>query len=294
MTVRNSLRVAALLVVAIAALLLTACGTSSPAGTHSVAADPTHRTIIVAADDSVESRVVAALYEQLLSSAGRPTRSATSSYRTAADTAKAVVAGTVDLAPAYETRLLRTFDTGQRLAGNMAATLSMALPVGIDALASAPAQYGVVLAVTPETATRYHVRSLADLAGVPNRLTLGSSAGTDADAPSAQTLARYYHVTLNPVGPSDAADVLELRSTDPTIASQGLVILTDPLSVIPPEHVFPLISSLYVDKATSTALARLNTTLTTSQLATLCAEVSAGQRPARVDAAWLHTTGLLH
>jgi len=276
-------------------LLLTACGgESGPQGSYAVGVDPTTSTIVVGTDGSAESRVVAALYEQLLAGAGRQAQQATGTFPTAADTAKAVVAGTIDLAPAYETSLLRTFDQGQRLAGNMAATLSMALPVGIEALPAASAQNGFVLAVRRETAARYHLHSAADLAGVADHLTLGGTAATDADAPSAATLAQVYHATLDPAGTSGTADVLVLRSTDPVIAREGLVVLADPQGIIPAEHVVPLINSVHADKTTTTALARLNAALTTGQLAALAAEVLAGRNPGQAAAGWLRTLGLAH
>jgi osmoprotectant transport system substrate-binding protein len=279
-------------VLAATVLLLSACGTNSPQGTHAAGADPATSVILVGTDGSTESRVVAALYEQLLADAGRQAQAATGSYRSPADTAKAVVAGTIDLAPAYETSLLRTFSPGRRLAGNMVATLSTALPVGIEALPAASAQNGVLLAVRRETAARYHLRSAADLAGVADRLTLGGPAAADADAPSAALLATLYHATVNPVGTSGTADVLVLRSTDPVIAREGLVVLADPQGAIPAEHVFPLISSVQVNKKTVTALARLNTALTTDRLASLTAEVVAGQSPDQAAAGWLRTAVL--
>jgi osmoprotectant transport system substrate-binding protein len=276
-------------------LSLSACGgESGPQGTYAVGVNPAAEAIAVGADDSPESRVVAALYEQLLTGAGRQAKPAAGSYRTAADTAKAVVAGSVDLAPAYETNLLRTFAPGQRHAGNMAAALSTALPVGIEALPGAAAQNGVLLAVSQETAARYHLRSLADLAAVTDRLTLGGPAATDADAPPVDVLAKVYHATLDPAGTSATADVLVLRSTDPLIAREKLVVLADPQGVVPAEHVVPLVNSVHLDKATVTALARLNAALTTSQLASLTAEVLAGQSPDRTAAGWLRATGITH
>lgn len=283
--------VGATVLAATALSLLSACGGGSePQGTHAVGVDPAG-PIVVGADGSPESRVVAALYEQLLAGAGRQAQPAAGSFPTAADTARAVVAGTVDLAPAYETNLLRALPPGQRLPGNMEASLSMALPVGIEALPAAAAQNGVVLAVHRETAARYHLRSLADLTG---RLTLGGPAATDADAPTAATLADVYHVTLTPAGTSGTADVLVVRSTDPVLARDGLVVLADPRGAIPAEHVVPLINSEHADKTTTTALARLNTALTTDRLAALTAEVLAGRSPEQVAAGWLRTAGFPH
>ncbi|WP_333493547.1 glycine betaine ABC transporter substrate-binding protein [Kitasatospora cathayae] len=64
--------------------------------------------------------------------------------------------------------------------------------------------------------------------------------------------------------------------------------------VIPPEHVFPLINADYAGKATRTALARLNSSLTTDQLAALASAVTGGESPAQAAAAWLRAEGLVH
>jgi osmoprotectant transport system substrate-binding protein len=218
---------------------------------------------------------------------------ATTSYASPAATARAVVAGRIGLAPAYESTLLRTFPDGDALPGNMSATLSMALPMGIDALPPAAAEHGVVLAVTRATARRHDLHSLADLAEAGRRRTLGGSASGDPDAPTPSSLKKAYGVTLTGAGTSATADVLALRSTDPVITRDRLVVLTDPEGVIPPEHVFPLIQAPYAGLAARKALARLNAALTTDQLAALASSVDAGESPAGTARNWLRSKGLL-
>ncbi|MEU9960556.1 glycine betaine ABC transporter substrate-binding protein [Streptomyces sp. NPDC050982] len=248
---------------------------------------------MIGTDGSAESRVVAALYGELLTQAGEEVRTADTEYETAVDTAQAVVDGEIGIAPAYESTLLRAMPGGQTMPGSMEATLSMALPPGVVALPPAAAQGGVVLAVTKATAERHKLRGVADLREAGPGLTLGGSASGDPDAPSAASLKKAYGVTLTSARTSGAADVLVLRSTDPAIARDGLVVLTDPKSVVPPEHVFPLISAPAVDLAGRTALARVNTLLTTVQLAALTSSVDAGETPGKAARAWLRTQGLL-
>jgi osmoprotectant transport system substrate-binding protein len=215
---------------------------------------------VIGTDNSAESRVVAALYGELLTAAGEEVQTVTSGYPSAVDTARAVVAGKLSLAPAYESTMLRALPSGQVVPGNMDATLSMALPVGIDALPPAAAQRGVVLAVTKATARRHELRSLADLRKAGSKLTLGGSASGDPDAP---------------------------------ITRDGLVVLADPKHVIPPEHVFPLIGAPYAGREAVTALARVNTLLTTGQLAVLTSSVNAGETPSKAARTWLRSKGLL-
>ncbi|MGW2524313.1 glycine betaine ABC transporter substrate-binding protein [Streptomyces sp. NPDC001617] len=272
-------------------LFLAGCGNAS--GDESTAyADRTGPTVI-GSDGSAESRVVAALYGELLAEAGVEVRTASTRYASPAATAKAVVEGGISLAPAYETALLRALPGGQTMPGNMAATLSMALPPGIDALPPARAENGVVLAVTRTTARKHHLRTLADLAKAGSHRTLGGSASGDPDAPSPTTLQQAYGVHLTAVGTSATADVLVLRATDPVLTRDGLVVLTDPQGALPPEHVFPLIGAPYAGRTARKALARLNSRLTTAQLADLAASVEDGRSPSETARKWLRSNGLL-
>jgi osmoprotectant transport system substrate-binding protein len=284
-------RIAALAVCSL--LLLTGCATANAEGTHVGYADRAGPTVI-GTDGSAESRVVAALYGELLTGGGQKVRTADAAYASPVATAQAVVDGRISIAPAYESTLLRAMPGGQTVPGNMEATLSTALPPGIVALPPAAAQGGIVLAVTRSTAKRHRLRGLADLRGAGTGLTLGGSASGDPDAPSVATLKEAYGVTLTPAGTAGTADVRVLRSTDPAIARDGLVVLADPKAVVPPEHVFPLISAPALDLTGRTALARVNTLLTTAQLAKLTASGDAGETPGRVARAWLRAKGLRH
>lgn len=288
---RSRLRLAAATVCSL--VLLTGCAagaTSKPDTAYADAVGPT----VIGTDTSAESRVVAAMYGELLTGAGQKVRMATTSYASPSATAKAVVAGRIGLAPGYESTVLRTFPGGDTLPGNVSTTLSMALPVGITALPPAAADRGVVLAVTKATARAHDLHSLADLPKAGSRLTLGGAASKDPDAPTPSSLKKAYGVTLTTAGTSATADVLALRSTDPSLTEDKLVVLTDPEAVIPPEHVFPLIQAPYAGLAARKALARVNSALTTEQLAALASSVDAGESPAKAARTWLRSKGLLN
>ncbi|MCX5049645.1 glycine betaine ABC transporter substrate-binding protein [Streptomyces sp. NBC_00474] len=274
-----------------ALLLLTGCAgrAQSPDVEHADQQGPT----VIGTDGSAESRVVAALYGELLTHAGQRVRVSATGYTSPSATAEAVVEGRLGLAPAYESTLLRTFPGGGALPGNMAATLSMALPVGIEALPPAAAERGIVLAVTRATARRHGLHSLADLRKAGGRLTLGGPASCDPDVPPPAFLKKAYGVTIAPAGTSATADVQVLRGTDPALTRTGLVVLADPRGVVPPEHVIPLIAAPDADPVATKALARLNPVLTTGQLAQLVSSVKAGEAPARAARSWLRARGLL-
>ncbi|MFE9450150.1 glycine betaine ABC transporter substrate-binding protein [Streptomyces sp. NPDC006739] len=288
--IRSPLRILALAVCSL--LVLAGCAEENTEGTHAGYADR-HGPAVIGTDSSAESRVVAALYGELLTAAGEKVKAANPPYASAVDTAQAVADGRIGIAPSYESTLLRAMPGGQTVPGNMEATLSMALPPGIVALPAAAAQRGIVLAVTKATSERYRLHSLADLRTAGGRLTLGGPASGDPDAPGVPSLEKAYGITLTSAEAGKTADVLVLSGTDPTIARDGLVVLTDPKSLIAPEHVFPLISAPAVDLAGRKALARVNAVLTTAELARLTSSVNAGELPGKAAGTWLRSKGLL-
>ena len=95
-------------------VLLTGCAAGAHTESDTAYADR-QGPIVIGTDTSAESRAVAALYGELLTDAGQRVRMATTSYSSPAAAAKAVVAGEIGLAPAYESTLLRTLLAGRRV-----------------------------------------------------------------------------------------------------------------------------------------------------------------------------------
>ncbi|WP_416974264.1 glycine betaine ABC transporter substrate-binding protein [Streptomyces sp. 4F14] len=276
---------------ALCSLLLAGCGGTAATGTTASSAD--HQgPLVIGGDNSTESRIVAALYEQLLTAAGEQVTTALTPFADPADSARAVVRGEIGLTPAYETALLRAMPGGTR-PGDMASALSTALPPGVVALRPARAERGVVLAVTRDLAHRHALRALPDLRRAGTRLTLGGPAAGDPDAPSPAALTKAYGVTFTAAPKGATADVLVLRGTDPVIARRDLAVLADPAAVVPPEHVFPLADAAGADRTARDALDRLGARLTTTELAALTARVEAGRAPAEAAGAWLRSHGLI-
>ncbi|MEU1164697.1 glycine betaine ABC transporter substrate-binding protein [Streptomyces sp. NPDC005921] len=98
------IRIAALVLCSF--LALSGCADGTAEGTQPRFADH-EGPIVIGTDGSPQSRVVAALYGELLTAAGHRTVAASGTYASPVDTAQAVVDGRIDIAPAYETTLLR-------------------------------------------------------------------------------------------------------------------------------------------------------------------------------------------
>ena len=111
--------------------------------------------------------------------------------------------------------------------------------------------------VTKATADKYNLKSIADLAAVANKLTLGAPAGVpDPGRRHSGPARRIYGVTFKTYKKLDAGgpltenalkngqiDAGDIFTTDPLIAKNGWVVLADPKSLYTAQNVLPLINS---------------------------------------------------
>jgi osmoprotectant transport system substrate-binding protein len=178
----------------------------------------------------------------------------------------------------------------------------------VAVLAAAPAVNSDAVAVTLDTATRFDLRTMSDLAphaadlafagpsecpqrplcipGFKDRygITFKSFVPIDAGLASASALAR------NEVG---AARVF---TTDATISVFALVVLTDDKGLYPAENVTPVVRQDVLDKypELSDALDKVSAALTTRDLLALNYTVAiGGQLPEVAAKAWLQDNSLI-
>jgi osmoprotectant transport system substrate-binding protein len=172
----------------------------------------------------------------------------------------------------------------------------------------AAAQDANVIVVTAATAARYHLRSVADLAGVAPRLVFGGPPECPGRAYCLPGLKRVYGLSFKKFVPLDAGgpltlqalaagdiDVALLFSTDPAIVAQHLVVLADLRGLQPAENVTPLLRRDVVVQfgvGLVAVLDAVSARLDTSSLRALDARVELdGQDPRRVAGNWLHSHG---
>jgi osmoprotectant transport system substrate-binding protein len=166
------------------------------------------------------------------------------------------------------------------------------------------------IVVRPATASRYHLRSIADLARVEPRLVFGGPPECPGRAYCLPGLRQSYGVRFKSFIPLDAGgpltlqaleagdiDVALLFSTDPSISARHLVVLADGRRLQPAENITPLVSRDVVARYGAGVMAVLNTVsarLDTVSLRALDALVEQhGQDPRRVAGRWLRAQGLL-
>ncbi|MDQ2941714.1 MAG: ABC transporter substrate-binding protein [Chloroflexota bacterium] len=307
------------------ALVISACtaGGSSQSPSQSAAAQKPKVT--VGSADFYESTLVAEMYAQALEAKGYTVeRKLVLGARKL--TNDALKNGQLNLMPEYigsDARELKAEATGdpQVTAANLKKALE---PLGLTLLDVAPGQDQNGFVVRQETATKYKLKTLTDLAAVTDPLKWGlppecktnpschqallDSYGIDtnklADAkpslvvslkPCSAPMATALN-TRNPDG-SYAVDVAELCTTQPAIQQFNFVLLEDDKHSQPVDNMAPVVRKDLLDAAPpdfAETLNAISAKLTTDDLTALGVEI-VGNHKTEADVAkkWLTDNGLI-
>ncbi|MFD7296933.1 ABC transporter substrate-binding protein [Streptomyces sp. NPDC059897] len=230
-----------------------------------------------------ENQVLGYLYAAALEAAGVKT-SVRPNLGTREILIPALKGGDIDLLPEYQGALLHYLDTKAKATeeGEMQNALAMVLPAGLQILPYGMAEDSDAFAVTRETAEKYKLKSLADLAKHNGKLVIGAAPEVKKRQVGAVGLKDVYGVefkefkSLDSSGPlvkgalkKGDVDVANLFTTDTDIAANDWVVLSDPKNLVPGQHVVPLIADRKADSTVRKALARLGNVLTTEDLTEL-------------------------
>jgi osmoprotectant transport system substrate-binding protein len=181
---------------------------------------------------------------------------------------------------------------------------------GLVAARPAAAQDANAIVVTAATASRYHLRSIGDLARAAPDLVFGGPPECRERADCLPGLKRAYGVHFKAFAPTDTGGPLTVQAldsgqigvallftTDPSIQTHHLVILTDNRALQPAENVVPLIRRGTVERYGPRLLAALNAVsarLSTPALRDLDERVeTGGQAPRTVADGWLRAHTLI-
>jgi osmoprotectant transport system substrate-binding protein len=292
-------------------LLVTACGSSSdptgkaPAGGGGSSA-PTD-TIVVGSANFQENVVLADIYAGALKAKG--VKVSTKLNIGSRETyIPAVKDGSIDLIPEYSGVLLQYFDKGATAvsATDVFAALQKATPQPLMVLTQSAAEDKDAIVVTKQTAAKYNLKSIADLAPVAGKLTLGAPPEFQTRADGIPGLQKTYGVKFKTYKKLDAGgpltenalkngqvDAGDIFTTDPLIAKNGWVVLEDPKNLYTAQNVLPLINSKKASANVKAALAAVSAKLTTDDLVKLNEQVSLEKQNAETVAQkWLADAGL--
>jgi osmoprotectant transport system substrate-binding protein len=314
-------RITAVLAAALALVLtLAGCGSSgSSSKSNTPSAPPTSPgssgvttypsspgSIVVGSADFPENELLADIYGDAMSAKGVSVTKKLNIGERPAYIA-ALKDGSINFIPEYTGSILVYLDSAAtaKTPAEVYSALQSKVPSGMSVLKYAPAQDSDTITVTKDTATKYHLTSIADLASVANGLTLGAPAQFQTRADGVPALKSVYGVTFGRFTPlsaggtvtvtalkSGSVDAADIFSTDPSIVQNGFVSLTDPKSMFAAQNVVPLATQAKLSQPMVDACNAVSAKLDTATLARLVTDVAGGKDPDTVAKTWLSSVGL--
>lgn len=283
----TKLKAVALAAAALAlAIVLAACGQSGGSAGSST-------TLVVGSQDFYENEIVAEIYAQALEANGFTVER---SFRIGQREVymPEIESGAIDVFPEYTGNLLQYYDpdTTATESQDVYEALQGALPEGLRVLAQAEATDADSYVVTKAFADEHNVSSIADLAGIDG-LVLAGNSELETRPYGPEGLSSVYGVTIaqfKPVEDSGGpltvkaltdgdADIVDLYSSTPALASNDLVVLADPKGLFLASHVVPVVSSRVNDDAAA-VIESVDAALTAEELIRMNDESVNGQRSA--------------
>src|SRR4051794_14163277 len=292
-------------------LVLAACGSSSnpttPAGAGGGSSSAPTDTIVVGSANFQENVVLADIYADALKAKGVKvtTKLNIGSRETYIPALKD---GSIDLIPEYSGVLLQYFDkTASAVSSaDVLSALQKAVPAPLTVLDQSQAEDKDAIVVTKATADKYKLQSIADLASVAGRLTLGGPPEFQTRADGVPGLQKIYNVKFKTFRKLDAGgpltenglkngqiDAGDIFTTDPLINQNGWVVLEDPKNLYTAQNVLPLINSSKASDTVKSVLNAVSAKLTTDDLVSLNEKVQINkQDPDAVAKEWLAAAGI--
>jgi osmoprotectant transport system substrate-binding protein len=278
-------------------VLLTACGSggggsnnSNNSGKGVACTGGSGKNLTVGVSGAfTENILVAEMYSQVLQNCGYSiTKTLDIGSREISDSA--LEKGDIDLKPEYISSELAFVDPKAPASGDPAAVAARLRPLlakkGIALLDYSPATDQNVFVVTQDTASKYHLQTIDDLASVAGQLTLGGPAECPKRPYCIEGLKKVYGVTfgdfkaLDTGGPetvqaldAGAIDVGLLFSTNPIIQSKGWVVLKDDKGLQSAENIAPVVRQDVLDNTIKTQLNKVSQAMTTDELTQLISRV---------------------
>ncbi|WP_405983635.1 ABC transporter substrate-binding protein [Streptomyces sp. NBC_00872] len=304
-----------------AALLLAVAGcTTGPSLEHrgEITAPPgDSRHLTIGSAGFTESDLLAQMYALLLNHAGYHTRILSVTNREIYE--PALESGQIDVVPEYAATFAdwlnaRTHGPGARpvgspdLAATMRALRALAAPRGLTVLDPGRAVDQNAFAVAASYAAQHRLRTLSDLgaSGLPVRLAAGDEC---VERPYCEPgLRKTYGIDITGIDPKgvgttpakkavqDGQDQMVLTTTtDATLGQFGLVLLADDKHLQNADYIVPVVNRSRAGAAGVTgALDKLNTVLTTRDLASMNEQVDSWRRlPEDVAGTYLKSKALI-
>jgi osmoprotectant transport system substrate-binding protein len=321
MTIRISARsgIAALAVVGIAAV--SACSSSSSSSSASASSSSSSSSssnplagggssgsVVVGSANFPENEVLAEVYALALQSKGVKVSTklnigAREIYY------PQVEKGAITIIPEYNGTLLTVEadpSSTAKTTADVDAALAAKLPSSLTVLNSAPAEDSDSITVTQATATKDHLKTIADLAPYASQMVLGGPPEFKTRADGIAGLKSVYGLTFKSFDPLDESGPITLAAltsgkvqaadvftTTPQIVTDNLVSLADPKNNFAAQNVIPLVYKPALTSTISSTLNAVSAKLTTAALLQLNVDVITNKQSYTTAAQnWLNSVGL--
>ena len=293
---------------AVLVFLATACGSANPLGGGAVSGDL--KSIKVGSADFPESKIIAEIYAQALEANGLIVgrQFGIGSRETYVP---AVKDHSIDLIPEYTGNLLQYFDKETKATDPNSVLLALyhALPGDLAILTPSPANDQDTVAVTSETAAKWNLKTIGDLAKHSPEVKFGAPSEFLERAEGIPGLKKNYGLDIAPAnfvsisdggGPATVRALVDgtvtaadIFSTSPAIPQNKLVVLEDPKNNFLAANVVPLVASQKMSDQLKTVLDAVSAKLTTQALIDMNTETSgnAGIDPEDAAAKWVKANG---
>jgi osmoprotectant transport system substrate-binding protein len=294
-------------VATVATLALSACGGGNDPLSGGSSSPAASDTIVVGSANFPESALLAQIYAGALSAKGVKT-STKLNIGSRETYIPGLTDGSIDLIPEYSGVLLQYYDknAAQVTSDDVYAALKTALPATLTVLNQSAAEDKDSVTVTKDTATKYNLKSIADLQPVAGQLTLGGPPVWKTRQTGAPGLKRIYNVVFKEFKALDAGGPLTINAlkngsiqagdvftTDPNIVANGWVALDDPKSLFAAQNVLPLINKAKASAQVTDTLNAVSAKLTTANLLDLDKQIITDKKdPAVVAKDFLSSNGL--
>ena len=212
--------------------------------------------------------------------------------------------GEIDIVPEYLGALLNYYDPKAEVTQqqDVEAALKKALPAEFTLLKASAAESTTAWAVRAETAKKYHLKTLSDLAKVADKLVVGGPPEVVTRALGLPGLERVYGIkfkrveTLDMGGPlsrmalnSKRIDVATVVSTQGNLAKEDWVVLQDDKHEQPSQNVVPLVRKAILTPQVSQTLDEVSAKLNNKALTELNQQVDLQHAdPATVAGDWVN------
>jgi osmoprotectant transport system substrate-binding protein len=273
-------------------------------------------TVKVGSDGFYEAKLMAEIYAQALEAGGYTVDRTGIGIGSRKVSAPALESGQIDLKPEYIGSGLAFYEpgkqTGDPAANETALQVVMATKGGgITVLDYSPAADQNAFVVRKDTAAQFSLAKLSDATAVQNQLKWGLATDCKTNAVCAAALKSAYGLDPTNITPLAACDtpmaqalanktidVAELCSTQPDIAVNGFVVLTDDKQTQPADNIAPLVRNDLLAKVDKTAFEKIlndvSAKMDTATLTDLNKQVSVDKKDiAAVAKAWLRSVGLV-